>query len=99
MGSSVNNRAVISRDVVMKHLHQILVALSGSTALRLLGVGRPLDAEGLVMVACVCPVQSKRGKLSDEMIGCSPYLNVGVVSYGNVSSQGVSRVSLSSGVQ
>ena len=38
-----------------------------------------MNADDLIMVARVCPVKIKRRKFTDEMVWCTPDLNMRVV--------------------
>ena len=79
----MNSRAVMSRDVVMKHLRPKLAA-EKNTISHSLRVRRPLNTQDLVMMSSVCPVKVEWGKLSDKMVWRPPHLHVRVMRYGNV---------------
>lgn len=48
-----------------------------------LGIRRPFDAQNVVVVSSIGPMQDERRKFADKMIGRSPDLYVGTVGGGN----------------
>ena len=66
-GSNVYSRAVMSLDVVMKHLwgSKCQCAQSNELSHNELGVWRPHYAEYFIMMTCIRPVQVERRKFAD----------------------------------
>lgn len=89
-GSKVNSRAVMSREVVIKHLCMSERLWANKPGGDVLGVRRPLNAQDLVMMAGVSAMKVERSKFSDEMIGRAPDLDVRVMGDRNVSRDALS---------
>ena len=80
----MNRRAVMSREVVIKHLSMSERLQVRKTGGDVLGVRRPLDAQHLAMMPGVSTMKVEGSKFPDEMIGCAPDLNVRIMRDRNV---------------